>query len=321
MMDAPTRSCLSAIADEATRDEKAILKTALGAAASTARSVAGHWAFEAPSKAIDLWISTMFPEHRDDTLIRIRKAIVARLALAHFQAEDKLAPSVVALYPAFFDRLAQFLSHRPGRGYRPGFYCKDVRYALGLTIPCGSLQIDLRYRIGPKLVLRDIVHSGSPQADWDYVSSSVWGRWYNTHLDPREMGDFNPAGWTASFSRIADMLEINRQVRGAAGVSWYYDPKVSEISPELAYLRRNQIDNGAFSLWLGPGPEHTKNAVFASRIRQRLYEKGKYLPTAFLIAWPRRDLIRWARSAATAAEWRWQPGPGAKSAGSVVSPS
>jgi len=78
------------------------------------------------------------------------------------------------------------------------------------------------------------------------------GRWYDTHLDPREMSDFNPMGWTASFCRIADMLEINRKVCGAAGVSWYYDPKVGEISPALAYLRSNQVDNGAFSLRLGP---------------------------------------------------------------------
>jgi len=305
MMDPATRSRLIAIGNDATSEERTVLKSGLGAAASAARCAGGHWAFEAPSKAIDLWISSVFPEHRDDALIRIRKAVVARLVLSYFEPEDQLARSVVELYPAFFGRLAEFLSNNPGRGYKPAFYYKDVRYALGLTVPCGSLQIDLRYRIGPKLVVRDIVHSRAPRAGWDYLSSSAWGRWYNTHLDPREMSAFNPTGWTASFCRIADMLEINRKVCGAAGVSWYYDPKVGEISPALAYLRSNQVDNGAFSLRLGPGPEHTKNAIYGSRIRQQLYEEGKYLPTAFLIAWPRITLIPWAREAESAAEWPW----------------
>ncbi len=34
---------------------------------------------------------------------------------------------------------------------------KDVRYALGLTVPCGTLCIDLQYTIGPKLVATAVV--------------------------------------------------------------------------------------------------------------------------------------------------------------------
>ena len=135
-----------------------------------------------------------------------------------------------------------------------------------------------------------------------YVAATAWRRWYNTHIDPRDMSEFNPVGWTQSFSRIADMLEINPAVCGAAGVSWYYDPKVGEISPNLAYLRRNQMENGAFSLRLGPGAQHTSNALFASRMRQALYESGSYVPTAYLIAWPRTKLIAWTRSADRAVE-------------------
>ena len=302
LMHAATKARLTAIADDVTSDEGARLESGLPVAAPTARSAATHWDFDAPSYVIDSFISTAFPECPHDSLIRIHKAVVARLALEHFAPEDELAPSVIDRYPAFFERLAQFLSHSPDRGYRFGFFVKDVRYALGLTVPCGLVQLDLRYRIGPKLVLRDIRRSGSARVGWNYVAASAWGRWYNTHIDSRDMSEFSPTGWTQSFSRIADMLEINRAVCGAAGVSWYYDPKVGDISPNLAYLRRNQVENGAFSLRLGPGAQHTANALYASRPRQTLYEAGKYLPAGFLIAWPRSRLIAWTRSADRAAE-------------------
>ncbi len=292
-----TRSLLLEIALNVAPEENALLSAALPLTAAEARKTAGHWAFEAPSNAINDWIANAFPRYRDEELNRIRVAIVARLALDHCEIEDRLPPSVLGLYPSFYARLAGFLSNTTSRTYKPDFFCKDVRYALGLTVPCGLLQIDLRYRIGPRLVLREVIDSAPLRLGWDYLLSSAWGRWYNTHLDPREMGEFNPAGWTASFGRIAETLELNPHVCGAAGGSWFYDPVVGEISTELAYVRRNQIENGAFSIRLGEAPQHTKNALYASRTRQELYARGKYLPAGFLIAWPRRPLIAWAHAA------------------------
>jgi hypothetical protein len=294
MADA-TRSLLLAIGQNVSREENTLLEAGLPLAAARARNTAGHWAFEAPSKAVDDWIAGVFSGYRDESLNRIRVAAVARLALEHSEVEDRLPASVLGLYPNFFERLARFLSNATSRTYKPDFYWKDVRYALGLTVPCGLLQIDLRYHVGPRLVLRDIVHSALPRLGWDYLLSLAWRRWYNTHLDPREMGEFCPAGWTASFIRIAETLELNPHVCGAAGVSWFYDPVVSGISPDLAYVRLNQIENGAFSVRVGEGPQHTKNALFASRTRQQFYAQGKYSPTGFLIAWPRKSLIAWAK--------------------------
>jgi hypothetical protein len=297
MTDA-TRSLFLDVAQNVSQKEDAELSAALPHAVARARAAAAHWDFGAPSKIVDGCIAGIFPAYRDDDLNRIRVAVVARLALEHSEVEDRLPASVLALYPSFLDRVARFLANTTGRTYKVDFYCKDVRYALGLTVPCGLLQIDLRYSIGPKLILREFMRSGLPQMSCDLLPL-VWGRWYNTHLDPRDMGEFNLGGWTASFCRIGETLELNSAVRGAAGASWFYDPMVSQISPELAYMRRNQISSGAFSFYLGDAPHHTKNALYASRIRQDLYAEGKYLPAAYLIAWPRRRLIDWMRSVAT----------------------
>src|SRR5258705_3103507 len=87
-MDAITRRRLSQIADDATHEEKLVLKRALGLAASAARSVAGHWAFEAPAKAINQWISGMLPEYTDEALTRVRKVAVDLPWLVRFEKRE-----------------------------------------------------------------------------------------------------------------------------------------------------------------------------------------------------------------------------------------
>ena len=293
MTDA-TRSKFVELAQNVSSQENELLNISLPVTAAEARRSASHWAFEEPSRTVEALIERLFPDYRAEELNRIRVAVVARLVLEHSEVEDQLPASVLSLYPEFFERLSEFLAKTTGRTYKPDFFCKDVRYALGLTVPCGLLQIDLRYRIGPRLIVREMIRSRFPKPAWDYALSFAWGRWYNTHLDPRDMGEFNPTGWIASFCRVAEMLELNPSVCGAAGASWFYDPVVSEISPELAYVRRNQVENGAFTVRLGEAPQHIKNALFGSRARQELYERGKYAPTGFLIAWPRRSLLAWA---------------------------
>jgi len=92
---------------------------------------------------------------------------------------------------------------------------------------------------------------------------------------------------------MAGMLELNPDVKGVAGVSWFYDPQVALISPHLAYLL-TPTHYGAFLARMGSDRHHIENAIVRSSVRRRLYEEGRYLPTCYLLAWPRRALIAWA---------------------------
>jgi hypothetical protein len=217
------------------------------------------------------------------------------LALDHFQIESRLPDSIVALYPDLFARLSIFLADKATGGYDDDYYAKDVRYALGLTVPGGAAQIDLKYQIGPKLIWRDTIKMGSLASAAAYTASGGWGYWYNDHLDLRAMKEFNPKGWTACFVRIAEMLELNPSIRGLAGVSWFHDPAVPAIAPHLAYLQELPLKHGAFLVHTGALPHDVENATVRSFSRRKLYEGGQYQPTCYLLAWPRRHLIEWAR--------------------------
>jgi hypothetical protein len=221
---------------------------------------------------------------------------VARLALDFFTVESRLPRSIIALYEDFFRRLAKFLSENVIDCYDDDYFAKDVRYALGLTVPAGAAQVDLHSRIGPKLIGRDLLHTGSPAASLRYAAAAGWGEWYIDHLDLRWMKEFNPAGWTACYARIAELLELNPRMRGLAGVSWFYDPALAVISPHLAYLREVPVRHGAFLVHMGALPHDIQNATVRSPLRKKLYEEGRYEPTCYILAWPRRQMIAWAHN-------------------------
>jgi hypothetical protein len=294
------RSQLRIAADGVVRDEDQQLKSLLPKAAARARAIAAHWDFMGPARVIGQLLNdhNAFPRAKYlQGKTRLQRVAVARLALDYFQVEDPLPASVISLYPDFLRRLAKFLGEGVGESYDEEYFAKDVRYALGLTVPAGALQFDLKYSIGPKLILRDVRDRGSPKSAFAYIRSGGWGRWYNEHVDLRAMREFNPEGWTAHCAKMAEVLELNPSVLGIVGVGWFYDPAVvvAENSPALDYIQNTQVKYGAFHVRIGTEPHHIQNAIYRSALRKRLYEEGKYLPTCYMLAWPRAALIAWAQ--------------------------
>jgi hypothetical protein len=295
-IDAAARAQLKEIACEVSREEDTAFGRLLPLAAAQARAAADHWDFGAPARVIDERLVGPYAAGNADQLStrrRLRRVAIARLTLKFFCVDDRLSPAIRSLYPDFFQRLAHFLAGKAQYHYEEDYYAKDVRYALGLTVPSGAHQLDLKARIGAKLILRDLMASRSAQSALAYCASLGWGRWYSNHLDLRAMNEFTPRGWTASFVRMAEMLALNSDVRGVAGVSWFYDPRVADISPHLAYIQ-TPTRHGAFLARMGSDQHHVANATIRSTVRQNLYKEGKYIPTCYLLAWPRSALIGWA---------------------------
>lgn len=288
----PAKSQFEARARDVSEREDARLRAELSAAAARARAAADHWNFSGPARAIDQMLDLIAPASVQDKT-RLRCVAIARLALEFFRVEERLPPSVLTLYPGFLQRLARHLSET-GEEYGEEFFAKDVRYALGLTLPGGALQFDVSYRIGPKLILREMARVRSPRPGFSYLRAGGWGRWYNEHIDLRAMRDFNPDGWTDHCTRMAEVLTLNPEVLGIVGVGWFYDPAVAEVSPALGYIRQTQMRHGGFLVRIGTEPHHIHDAIYRSALRKRLYEEGKYLPTCYMMAWPRRALIHWA---------------------------
>ena len=115
---------------------------------------------------------------------------------------------------------------------------------------------------------------------------------YVIHTIERNIRDLGPEQMELAYRNIASLLRTNEQVWGVHRASWFLDPTVGEISPEMAFLREDPVTNGA-ELYNGGScsADDTQKATMFSPVRSRLYQEGKYFPASYFYFWPRASLI------------------------------
>lgn len=128
---------------------------------------------------------------------------------------------------------------------------------------------------------------------------------YRMHTDSRDrdlMKEFNADGWLRFYRRTAELLKINPKIKGVCGTSWFFDPIIKEISPELAYLREIALKSGARIFRTATTEGTINDALFMAPKRMKLHKEGKYRPRAFIMVFPRKQLLKWAREQSPVAE-------------------
>ena len=255
--------------------------------------------FHSPAKKVDAIILQDERQYTDDEKINLRRALIAKLALhLPFMIEKMNLPdNILALYPDTFERLADFLKNSCEKPYNSTgeFFCKDVRFVLGLSVPCGTAVVDLISRVAVPTVILSLIRSGKVDGIIRYALAMGNGPWFRGHVDTRFLTEFNEQGFDNFYRRLAKLLEWNKKIRGYVGSSWLYDPQLLQISPKLAYLRKRPFERGAFFLQHGTKKSDVLGATKRSETRRRLYQEGKYIPICYSMLWPRNELIAWAK--------------------------
>jgi hypothetical protein len=132
-----------------------------------------------------------------------------------------------------------------------------------------------------------------------FVRAGGWKPYYVAHLATgikpwAFLMAYNPET-QISWQRVAaDCLRLNPHVRGVLATSWWYDPRVAEVAPHLAFLRANSLAHGAVSLRAGEHDNARKHALANSPERQALHSAGKYVPENYGMLWTRKALLDWA---------------------------
>jgi hypothetical protein len=96
--------------------------------------------------------------------------------------------------------------------------------------------------------------------------------------------------------RVARTLELQPQIGGYFGGSWFEDPDLPRFSPHLKWLLEFAYEAqryGAFLTYRGYAPEDAGFLIGDAR-RRRAYQEGKWRPKISLLLWSRESLIRWA---------------------------
>jgi len=211
-------------------------------------------------------------------------------------ALKRIPESIRVLFEVEFKRILDEM--RLGRDgfylYETEEFLKDLAVCRLKLYPCGAEFLDELSGIPRVLLLKGGLSQCLDGIAFHVVRRNGFKPYYELHMHAPLRASFTREGWDATYVRIADLLKLNRDIKGVSCTSWWYDPKLETISPRLTYLRRVPLENGARMFFVGLDRDAASGAIRMSETRKRLYESGQYVPALYLMAWARGDLIAWA---------------------------
>jgi len=208
--------------------------------------------------------------------------------------------SVIDLYLIEKTRIAHEVIVNPIGFYQfdNDLFCKDIAICAHRMFPGGVFKYEMFSGVPRSaLINHNLIHFY--KLSKFIFSLGGFRPFYGYHLDIRYRSEFTPNGCEKSFKLAAEMLNINQNIKGIVGSSWFYDPVIPVISPRLAYLRQQLVDNGGVFFYGTRNAHATELAISSSPSRRKLFEEKRYFPTVYYGIWPRKNLINWAYSEAS----------------------
>lgn len=216
------------------------------------------------------------------------------------QKRYRIPGSVRQLISREFDRILAGMEQAEDGFYLHGndLFAKDLGLCRLKLLPCGSEVIDLWSGIPRSILLRGGV-SQLIRATTFLSNVGGFKPFYESHWDRRLVRQFTAREYDLCYVRITELLQLNPDVKGMFGSSWWFDPQLEDITPELLFLRRTPVENGAQIFRIGSDAGVVRDAVQFSRKRKALYESGKFMPSRYMLVWGRADMLDWADRFAT----------------------
>jgi hypothetical protein len=211
-------------------------------------------------------------------------------------AELRVPDSILSLLAVSFQRILAQLENAEKHFYLHSneLFCKDLALCRLKLLPCGSELVDVYSGVPRSTLFRNGFQQLVCATRYFLNKGSGFRPWYESHWDRRLIRSFTPKGYDQCYLRIAELLELNPEIKGMMGSSWWFDPALEPVSPNLTFLRQVPLDNGAQLFRVGSNSAATQAAIHLSAERKRLYDSGSYRPTNYLLAWARKDMLEWA---------------------------
>lgn len=154
-----------------------------------------------------------------------------------------------------------------------------------------------------KLSLKTLFHGGIGQFFQSsfnfFIKYKGVAPFYKTHtniLDAISMQAFTENGWRSMFFDLSELMRVEKKIKGVCGTSWFIDPIIKDISPELSYINNLLSEIGATIHKHSTDDKTVKDALFFNPKRKKLFESGEYKPRKYLFIITRSKLISWGDS-------------------------
>lgn len=215
---------------------------------------------------------------------------------AEFQPRFERAQLPSALLPYYRENVSRILARTVAgddwaSSSHNDIFLKDLGILRMTLIPCASHLVFRNSGVPRSLVLRQRPRDLARAVSFFCLRSRGFRPFLENHVHPAMLDHFNPAGRERCYELVAMLLKRWPDSRGLMGLSWYYDPKVAPISPNLAYLHDVPAAGGALFLPAGGGTDVVGDATAKSRTRRAMFERGEYTPSRYLMAWARSDIL------------------------------
>jgi len=115
-------------------------------------------------------------------------------------------------------------------------------------------------------------------------------------LDPELISNFNSAGWDKLLVLTGELMKKNKAIKGLTGRSWFFDPQLELLDPDIAYIRYKFIRAGAEFFYHKAEDQVIKDAIFLNQKRKRLFLEKVYHPRSYLMILPREKLLHYLES-------------------------
>ena len=113
------------------------------------------------------------------------------------------------------------------------------------------------------------------------------------HTVPRYLLRFNCRQMNMAYKEIGELMKYYPKIKGIFRKSWFLDPNLENISPELTYLREIPQHNGAILFEVSTTHQDIVDSLAFSPNRRKLHEEGKFSPTVHGYIWPRKEFLGW----------------------------
>lgn len=246
------------------------------------------------------WCKEVERTHGAPALERYHRLVMVALieAFPARAAQVGIPPSVLELLGHYHAELVRDIDReRTGQHKYPSDRLfKDLAVCRLKLLPVGPELADLHSGVPRRILLQPPRSKALGRLTYFMGTVGGFKPMLETHMDRRLRMHFSPEGFEQSYRVVADLLEAHPHIKGLASATWWFDPVVARISPELAYLSEYPLANGARRFPSTTDDVSVKDAVRLSPVRRALYERGEYRPRCYSVVWSRDALLRWARS-------------------------
>ena len=169
-------------------------------------------------------------------------------------------------------------------------FIKDLCIARLTLVPCVSHLMYRHSGIPRKALLRAQGVGTKLRLAGAVAGLGGFAPLIENHVHRAMLEEFHAEGRERCFALLCALFEAWPDSRGLMGTSWYYDPAVAPISPQLAYLHGVPASRGAHFFDMGESEAARADATIRSAQRRRLYEAGEYRPRAYMMVWSKRQI-------------------------------